>query len=296
MSIGYACIALGLKDSAMRGCVLKNARPEKLNELIAMNLNTLGRILEYNLYNGIRLFRISSGIIPFGSHPVNRSRWWEMYEEDLRQLGDKIKRWGMRVSMHPGQYTVLNSPDKDTVQKAISDLEYHGRFLDSLGLGLQHKIILHLGGIYGDRSIAMKNFINNYGLLSENTQKRLVLENDEKYDVREVLTAASFLDIPVVFDVFHHSVNPAPECTGEYEWINACRNTWKAEDGRQKLHYSQQEPGLKAGAHSRTIQIDEFINFYKGLPIPQPDIMLEVKDKDLSALKCIAAINQIKGD
>jgi UV DNA damage endonuclease len=48
-------------------------------------------------------------------------------------------------------------------------------------------------------------------------------------------------------------------------------------DGPQKIHYSQQEPGLKPGAHSRTVEVNEFVNFYKRLKRPQPDIMLEVK-------------------
>ncbi len=294
MRIGYACIALGLKDSAMRGCILKNANPDRLDRITGMNLHTLERILEYNLSQGIYLFRISSGVIPFGSHPVNQNSWSESYAQILSGLGENIKKWGMRVSMHPGQYTVLNSPDDLIVKRAVADLEYHCRFLDSLGLDGEHKIILHLGGVYGNRSSAMNGFIHNFNLLSADVRRRLVLENDEKYNVIQVLDVASLIGVPVVFDVFHHSVNPAPGRWGVYDWVNECRQTWKIGDGPQKIHYSQQEPGLKPGAHSRTVEVNEFVNFYKRLKRPQPDIMLEVKDKDISARKCIAAVEGIK--
>jgi UV DNA damage endonuclease len=64
--------------------------------------------------------------------------------------------------MHPASITVLNSPDDLIVKRAVADLEYHCRFLDSLGLDGEHKIILHLGGVYGNRSSAMNGFIHNF--------------------------------------------------------------------------------------------------------------------------------------
>ncbi|MEX1306982.1 MAG: DUF1722 domain-containing protein, partial [Eubacteriales bacterium] len=45
------------------------------------------------------------------------------------------------------------------------------------------------------------------------------------------------------------------------------------------------------GAHSATIMSQSFLPFYLGLPEKNVDIMLEVKDKNLSAVKCILLTN-----
>jgi UV DNA damage endonuclease len=66
-----------------------------------------------------------------------------------------------------------------------------------------------------------------------------------------------------------------------------CNKTWKRIDGPQKIHYSQQNPLKKIGSHSNTIRVNEFIKFYNILKDKSIDIMLEVKDKNLSAIKCI---------
>ena len=144
MKIGYACLTIGVPKSNFRTCIMKNASEDLLLDIIEYNLKSLENIIDYNIENRINLFRISSDIIPFGSSNVNSLKWWDIFEEKLSALGKKIRDWGIRVSMHPGQYTVLNSPKEDVVIRAIKDLEYHNRFLDGLGLGRESKIILHI--------------------------------------------------------------------------------------------------------------------------------------------------------
>lgn len=290
MAVGYACIALGLPGGSMKGCTLKNASPERIDQVIAANLENLSRLLDYNASRGVSLFRISSDVIPLGSHPANRNRWWQDHQDTLKSLGDKIEKYGMRVSMHPGQYTVLNAVDADIVDRSIADLQYHALFLDSLGIDQRHKIILHLGGRYGDASAAMQRFAHNFALLPSSVQVRMAIENDERFHIREVLELAHTLEIPAVLDVFHHQCYPDPGEDDVLHWLCQCRPTWKDGDGVQKIHYSQQEPGLRPGAHSRTIELQPFLDFYKQLPEPL-DIMLEVKDKDLSALKVIYSLD-----
>lgn len=292
MAIGYACIALGLSRSGMRSCTLKNVTPEKLNELIASNLQTLSRLFDYNLSRGIRIFRISSDIIPFGSHPAVRQSWWIDHADTLHELGERINRQGIRVSMHPGQYTVLNAQDPVIAERAAADLAYHARFLDSLGLDEQHKIILHAGGVYTDPETSLVRFKKHFQDLPSEIKRRLVLENDEKYHIGQVLQLALELQIPAVFDVFHHQCYPAPEDRGIFQWLERCRATWQPADGVQKIHYSQQQTGLRSGAHAYSVQLQPFLDFYQNLPNRPLDIMLECKDKDLSAIKCQLAVKQ----
>lgn len=288
MSIGYACLTIGVPDTDFKGCVMKNSHEESLMEVISWNLKALENLIDYNCKNDIRLFRISSDIIPFGSSPVNTLAWRDIFEPSLFRIGDKIRASGMRVSMHPGQYTILNSPREDVVTRATQDLSYHAQFLDSLGTGKQNKIVLHIGGVYGEKEASALRFAEAYKCLADNTKSRLVLENDgASYNICDVLKIARTVGAPVIFDNLHHAINPCAEPGSECDWIMACRDTWKPEDGSQKIHYSQQAIGKRSGAHCDSIRIDEFLAFYGRISGESLDIMLEVKDKNLSAVKCI---------
>ncbi len=253
-------------------------------------MESLENIIDYNIKNKIKLFRISSDIIPFGSSPVNSLAWLELFKPQFEQIGQKIKAGGMRVSMHPGQYTVLNSPDEDVVSRAIEDLNYHARFLDSLGVGSEHKIVLHIGGVYQEKEIAVKRFVSSYQMLSNTIKKRLVIENDDRsYTVSDVLSVSLMTGAPVIYDNLHNAINTSDVTKDDAYWIELTRKTWKPEDGPQKIHYSQQSAMSRIGAHTRTISLDPFMDFYHQVSREDLDIMLEVKDKSLSAIKCIIA-------
>ncbi|HEX3026162.1 MAG TPA: UV DNA damage repair endonuclease UvsE [Clostridia bacterium] len=287
MRIGYACLTIGTYGTGFKRCLKKSADNLVLSSIIEDNLAALEKMIDYNIENSIGLFRISSDLIPFGSSPVNRLEWRKLYASRLSSIGEKIQSSGMRVSMHPGQYTVINSPDGDVVGRAFADLRYHTDVLDSLGVGPENKIILHVGGVYGDKNQAVKRFEDNFCRLDEAIQSRLAIENDERcYHIGDVLGIGEQLGIPVVFDNLHHAVHPdAPEGDG-MKWLRACAHTWGKQDGPQKIHYAQQNPGKRPGAHSSTIRIDPFLEFASKLD-RGIDMMLEVKDKNLSAVKCI---------
>ncbi len=292
MKIGYACMTIGVPNTQQKTCRLKNADEQTLLSLIGHNLNALKNILLYNIQNDIRLFRISSEVIPFGSHPINTLPWQDMFSDELNALGRIINDNGLRVSMHPGQYTVLNSPNADVVKNAVIDLNYHTAFLDSLGVGSEHKLILHIGGIYNDKVQAVERFISCYRDLNINVKKRLVIENDEKcFSVNDVLSITAQINIPVIYDHLHHLIYSGSLYQNDHiQIIRECGKTWKENDGMQKIHYSQQEAGKKDGTHARTILIEEFMEFYGTIKNEPLDIMLEVKDKNLSAMKCINCI------
>ncbi|MHC1786512.1 MAG: UV DNA damage repair endonuclease UvsE [Christensenellales bacterium] len=291
--IGYACLALAVPGTDLKKCLIRQADEARLSGLINHNLLSLERMIDYNVAHGIRLFRISSDIIPFASSPVNSLPWWETQREQLERIGRKIQDGGLRVSMHPGQYTVLNSPNRQTAENAVAELLYHARFLDALGVDKRHKIILHVGGVYGDKEAALLRFKERWQGLAEGIKRRLVIENDDRsYHAQDVLGLGEALGIPVVFDNLHHEVNPSPDGGSSREWVAACGRTWGPQDGRQKIHYSQADPLKQPGAHSPGIAIDPFLAFWASLGEPAPDIMLEVKDKNLSTLKCILCTAQ----
>lgn len=294
MKIGYACIPLMTPHKTTRKLTLSNYNSDKLNILIKENLDDLYSILIYNKLNDISLFRISSDIIPLGSHNINKVLWWENFSDKLSEIASYIAANNLRVSMHPGQYTVINSPKTDVVKKSILDLEYHCRFLDSLNLPSSHKIILHVGGLYGNKKEAIIRFINEYNSLPNNVKNRLVIENDERFfSIYDLLEINSKTNIPLIFDNLHY------ECFGDFNLplnslLKMVKSTWRKDDGDMKIHYSQQHPNKKTGAHGSTTIISDFLDFLNEFDFSNIDIMLEVKDKDVSALKAIKSINELK--
>lgn len=293
MRIGYACQAIAVPGSEMKSCTFKNADRERLLALIEHNLDALEILIDYNIKNGIKLFRISSDLIPFGSSIGEDIAWENIFAENFFEMGKKIKDSGMRVSMHPGQYTVLNSPKALVVSAAKKDLEYHVRVLDALGIDTEHKIVLHLGGAYGDKEVAKKRFISHCRSLKPDLTARLVLENDDRsFNICDVLEAAEKLKLPVIYDNLHNAVNSSDDVTSDDQWIKECKSTWREKDGPQKTHYSQQNTGKKSGAHSETIKTEEFLDYYRNISAKDTDIMLEVKDKNMSALKCINCVSK----
>lgn len=288
MAIGYACLTVGVPGTKIQSCVLRNADEERLTALISHNLKALEIMLNYNIKNHIDLFRISSDIIPFASNPLNTLPWQTLFREEFDKLSAILSASSLRVSMHPGQYTVLNSPNPRVVDNAVADLVYHADFLDCLKVPCNSKIVLHIGGVYGDKEAAIERFIKAFALLPATVKSRLVLENDDAlFNIDDVLCVADSIGIPVVFDVLHNTVNPSKSGLSESSLIALCASTWKTKDGKQKIHYSQQAQGKKSGSHSSSIGIDDFLSFFRQLPEKTIDTMLEVKDKNLSALKCV---------
>ncbi len=286
MKIGYACIPLTIDAKTNRRLTIKNFSEKMLLEVLGQNLIDFREILENNEMNNIKLFRISSDIVPLGSHSINEVEWYIHYENELNEIGKYIKKCGMRVSMHPGQYTVLNAQKEDIVEKAIKDLEYHATFLDCLGVDASNKIILHIGGGYGDKVSAINRFIENFKRLSPSVKKRLVIENDDRtFNINDLLFVSGEINIPVIFDNLHHECNHDNDMSIK-EIMNKAANTWKKEDGNPKVHYSQQDPNKHVGAHSKTIMVEKFLEYFETVKEFNIDIMLEVKDKDISAIKC----------
>lgn len=285
MRIGYACIPLGVKNRTNRGFMIKNFNNNIFYKATEENLEDLYEILKYNLNNRITMFRISSDIIPFGSHEINNLKWWEKYKGSLDKIGKFVVGNDMRISMHPGQYTILNSPKSEVVDRAIKDIEYHCRFLDSLNVDYSNKIVIHGGGVYGNKDEAMERFIENFQRISDSAKKRIVLENDERcFNIEDILYMAKSVEVPVIFDNLHHACNN----TSKYDIkgiLKEVDKTWGGIHGKIKVHYSDQDKNKKLGSHSLFVDTNNFINYVNEIEGFDVDVMLETKDKDISAIK-----------
>ena len=283
---GFACKTVGVPGAEQTALALARADEEHLLRASRHNLRAFGVMLRYCRAEGIRLMRISSDVIPLASHPEVTFDWRTLLCDELAAIKDLIAETGARVSMHPGQYTILNSPRADVVERAVADLRFHADFLDAVGADPAARIILHLGGGYGDKRAALKRLTKSLETLPAYIRKRLALENDERvYTIEDVLAVCGEFSLPAVFDVHHHSINP-PAYGTTPGWLDKAALTWGGESGRQKIHYSQQWPGGKPGMHSQSIGMAGFLKFHAALGERELDVMLEVKDKNLSAVKC----------
>ncbi|MHB1132015.1 MAG: UV DNA damage repair endonuclease UvsE [Chloroflexota bacterium] len=291
---GYAGIALDSGATTNRGCRLANATPERLRELTEANLAGLGAVLRYNVGLDIRLFRLSSLTVPYASHPVNPLAWWEEYAETLASLGFYAVEHGLRLSMHPGQFTVLSSPRPEVVENAVADLVYHTRLLDGLALGPEHKIVVHGGGTYDDKPAAAERFCQNHERLPYCIKRRLVLENDEVgYSAQDVLAISARTGIPIVFDALHDAIKPSPDFSDRADLLRACFATWRPADGMPKVHFSTHDTNKRAGAHADWLDAREFVAFAADTGATPVDCLLEAKQKERALLRLRQELAQL---
>ncbi|WP_027338938.1 UV DNA damage repair endonuclease UvsE [Halonatronum saccharophilum] len=295
MELGYACVNMSLKDASPNHRITLNSLKKlssegqriRLKTIAKKNLANTLRILKFNKAHNINFYRFSSNIVPLATHPIMEG--WDYIldlKKDLLEVGNYVKKNGMRTSTHPGQYTVLNSNREDIVSRAIDDLEYHSKLLIGMGLDRTHKMVLHIGGAYGNKEKAIEKFKSNFARLSEDIKGRLIIENDDTtYNTTEVLEIAEDLGIPMVFDIHHFNCNHQ-EDEDLKELIPRIFATWG--DEKPKLHFSSPKSEKKYASHADNIEKDDFLEYIdllKSLTDKDFDIMLECKNKDKALLK-----------
>jgi UV DNA damage endonuclease len=187
------------------------------------------------------------------------------------------------------QFTQLGSPRQEVVDAAIRDLEYHDEMLSLLRLPEQQNrdavMILHMGGVYGDKAATLDRFRKNYARLSPSIKARLVLENDDvAWSVHDLLPICEELNIPLVLDYHHHNIIfDSTQCReGTYdisqpEIMERIAATWRRKGIKQKMHYSEPCPGAVTPRDRR--KHSPRVMTLPPCP-PDMDLMIEAKDKE----------------
>ena len=284
MKIGYPCLNRSIGCTASRTFRLRSYSPQRLVETVRQNLLCLRRILEFNRENGLLFFRVTSDLVPFASHPVCAVPWPEAFAAEFAAIGTFIKDNRMRISMHPDQFTLINSPDPDIFRRSAVELNYHALVLDLLGLDLTAKIQIHGGGVYGDKAKSLDRFCGRFEQLDQQIRQRLVVENDDRqYSVADCLAISRRTGIPVLFDSFHHQLNRNGEDTATAlrlaaaTWEKATACPWSTTVPRERMN---------APEHTRKgSTLKHFARFIAAAGGLDFDIMLEIKDKEKSALR-----------
>ena len=295
-NLGYCCINLTLQPLGIttnRGMIKKTFKSrgvEYAGELAELNLIDLLKILEWNVSNDIRIFRLSSSLFPWMSeYKFSDLPNIDRIQSLLTRIGDYVLANDLRVGFHPGQYCVLPSPTESVVVNSIDDLNKHCQILDMMGLPVNHmySLNIHVGGSYGDKNATLARFVSNFSKLNKNTQCRLVIENDDKpnqYSVHDLYHGLyKHIQIPITFDFFHHTF-----CTGELSTDVAATlaaSTW-ASGMRPLAHVSNSRKLFEDDSVMERSHSDYIYDIIPGIGSIF-DIELEVKAKELALLKYI---------
>lgn len=280
INLGYACINTELRELGIfssRTCRLATYLKDKstVDVLIEQNLKDLMTILEWNKANGIKLFRMSSGMFPFCSH-LEHGYSIEKWRQHLKSIGDYAQINSIRLTFHPGQYCVLSSDRESVVINSIREIDMHSQILDMMGCSQDSVIVIHGGS---KKTGAIERFKKNFYRLSESSQKRLVLENCETcYKVEDLLPVCHFLNIPLVLDYHHFNLNNDLPLDFLMKYILM---TWKKRGIRPKFHLSESEPCCGESLTSRRKHSKMVYELPELLP-NNIDLMIEAKLKEMS--------------
>ena len=283
-----------------------DARRWQSNPHLRTSLEYLDAVLDHLDRHDIRMYRMASDIAPYATHP-DMPQFHGMVAESAAELaafGAKARGLGIRLSFHPSQYVVLNSPDPELVRRSTWDLLSQAEMLDHMGLDEEAVLVIHVGGAYGDRVTSRERWAQVFPTLPEPVRRRLVLEHDDiRFSAADVLWVHEQVGVRLIFDHQHFwCLNP--ENLALRPTVEAILRSWP--DGqRPKLHFSTPNNGMrelkrrdKTTRRIKTIAVApvwtghadfcspfEFAGFMREVAGLTFDVMLESKVKDLALLR-----------
>ena len=283
-----------------------DSRRWQQNPHLRVSLEYLGRIFDYLEKHDIRCYRMSSDLAPYATHP-DMPQFHNMVREasrELRAIGDRAHRLDFRLSFHPSQYVVLNSPDEVLVEKSVWDVVTQAEILDRMDLGPEAVLVIHVGGSYGDRRAGCERWIRTWERLPAHARARLVLENDDlRYGPADVLWIHERTGVRLIFD-YQHWWCFNPEGIPLREALGRMLATWTG-GVRPKIHFSSARTEMRETVRrnrktgkKQTVLVSplptqhgdyanafEFFTFIRDHSDLEFDVMLESKAKDLALLR-----------
>lgn len=229
----------------------------------------------------IKSFRLTSGLFPLWEFNNSMIAEDESLIIKLANLGKLFIENDIRVTCHPGQFTVISSDSSEVVVNSIRELEYHAWVFDAMGLPLSPYAAINIHGGKADRS---DSIVRIYRSLPDNVRSRLTLENDEKcYNVPQLLDIHDRCGVPVVFDSHHFTFN-----TGNMSFAMAfddTRSTWG--NIKPLQHISNTEPGFEDAAFNQKRAHSQYIHYIPDMQLEAirdntVDVDVEAKHKNLA--------------
>ena len=213
---------------------------------LKVSLQLLDAVLDYLKSERLDMYRMSSDIAPYATHP-DMPQFHGMVAEsdaDLRSFGAKARAYGIRLSFHPSQYVLLNAPNPELTRKSIWDLSSQAEMLDRMEQEDEAVMITHVGGVYDDHDASRARWIEGWEQCPAHVKRRLVLENDDiRFSAADVLWIHERTGVRCVFD-YQHFWCLNPERLDMQRTLERFVSTWPV-GVRPKIHFSSPRTELR---------------------------------------------------
>ncbi|OIJ13278.1 UV damage endonuclease UvsE [Anaerobacillus alkalilacustris] len=301
---GYVAMSVQLKNASPSQTMTvkqfeqikdKDAAIRKLERIAISNLENCLRLLKHNLSLDITFFRLSSKLVPLVNHP--NTQGWKFEKAILpmlKELGDFIHKYDMRLGFHPDHFVVLNNLDEELLKRSLETLLYHYKLLKGMNINPVHRCVLHIGGAKVGKVNGLEDFIQNFEKIPKILQQMLIIENDDTvYHIEDALYLGEKLQIPVVLDLHHHDINQ-PESFSFLEIWDRVVQTWEHSPLPLKIHISSPKENENDKRHHDYINIERlmrFLNEVKG-SVEHIDVMIEAKKKDEALIQLMKDLEE----
>ncbi|MNO30976.1 UV DNA damage endonuclease [compost metagenome] len=277
----------------------------RLEAIARGNLHNTLRLLKHNVGSDIRVYRLTSKLIPLATHPDMQD--WNPFTAlaaDFAEVGSYVKKHGLRVSFHPDHFTVLSTPRPEVLASSVRDLQHHVDMLKAMGLPAAAKNNIHIGGAYGDKPAAAARFLEHVAELPLELQERLTLENDDKtFTAPETLEVSRKLGLPMVLDIHHQWVNNEgelpwelwPEIMKTWQTPLALKDVLPGETLPPKIHVSSPRSPSDPRSHADGVEPAPLLTFLKRIAADTQavDAMIEAKAKDGALFGLMEALKEL---
>ena len=233
----------------------KDVAVEKLWDLMKGNIESIRKLVERvgALDENLRMVRLSSDILP-----VYTQRDWSWFwrdsdvrtyaEREFRKVGDLARKNNIRLSFHPGQFTVLASESVDIVNRSIEEFEYHVDMARWMGYGKSFqdfKVNVHISGRKGPQGI--KDVL---GRLTPEARNVITIENDEmSWGVDSSLELVNHCAL--VLDIHHNWINTGGYIQPSDDRVLRIIDSWRGV--RPVMHYSVSREDCLVGHCDKTM-------------------------------------------
>lgn len=222
---------------------------QRLWDIMEHNAQAAYNLVKYvgSLPNELRMVRLGSNQLPVYTQPswsyfYKRADVIDRASRAYAKVGDLARELDVRLSMHPGQFTVLASHRPDVVERSIEEFEYHCDLIRWMGYGKQFqdfKCNVHISGKLGPAGIRAV-----LPRLSAEARNTITIENDENsWGLDASLELAN--DVALVLDIHHHWVKSGGEyIEADDDRIKILKDSWRGV--RPVIHYSISREDLLA--------------------------------------------------
>lgn len=254
------------------------------------NAQELLKIVKRINAEGIKLFRVSSTLMPLYDSLPELLNACQAAKSVLAEVGKYVLENNMRITTHPDQFVVISSNKQDVIDNSIRMLNHHAWMFDQMGLPVSpyYAINIH-GGTKGNLNV----LIDSVKKLGANTRGRLTLENDERsYDVSGLFKVYEETGVPICWDSHHHTFNDAGLSLPDA--LLLAKRTWG--NVRPLTHLSNTDPLLVNGSFTERRKHSDYVHYVPDCQLAannadEIDVELEFKMKNMALFKAVKDFN-----